>query len=63
LLKGKENTACREVIELDKTERHLASISKSLEVIANELKQMNIKPNQTVNKQNSHKEVKHKVTK
>jgi hypothetical protein len=63
LLKEKINTSCRVVIELDKVEKYLASISMSLEVIAHELKQMNKKPNPPVNQQNSQRELKHKVTK
>jgi hypothetical protein len=63
LPKEKINTSCRVVIELDKVEKYLASISMSLEVIAHELKQMNKKPSPSVNQQNSQREVKHKVTK
>jgi hypothetical protein len=59
----KGNIACKVVIKLDKTERHLASISKNLEVIAHELKQMNKKPKSSVKQANSHREVKHKITK
>jgi hypothetical protein len=59
----KGNIACRVVIELDKTEKYLASISKSLEVIAEELKKRN-EPSRPVTGQSSKsRETKHKLTK
>jgi hypothetical protein len=51
------------VIKVDKVEKYLASISNSLKVIANELKQMNRKPNPPAKDQNSQREFNHKVTK
>lgn len=63
MLKEKANTACRVVIKVEKVEKYLASISNSLKVIANELKQMNRKPNPPAKDQNSQREFKHKVTK
>jgi hypothetical protein len=51
------------VSKVDKGEKYLTSISNSLKVIANELKQMNKKPSPPAKDQNSQREFQHRVTK